>query len=67
MALSWAARRSGSLRLRLDQFRMAGPMTGRYFEDDRDAFRIDHDADAVRTRFEQHPLWPSSGSLGEGR
>lgn len=42
-------------------------MTGRYFEDDRDAFRIGHDADAVRTRFEQQPFWPSSGSLSEGR
>ena len=66
-ALSWAAHRTGSLRLRLDQFRMAGPMSGRYFDDDRDAFRIDHDADAVRTRFEQHPFWPASGSLSEGR
>jgi hypothetical protein len=66
-ALSWAAHRSGSLRLRLDQFRMAGPMTGRFLEDDRDAFRIGHDADAVRTRFEQQPSWPSSGSLSEGR
>ena len=71
VALSWAAHRSGSLRLRLDQFRMAGPMTGRYFSpdlaDDRDAFRIGHDADAVRTRFEQQPFWPSSGSLSQGR
>lgn len=66
-ALSWAAHRTGSLRLRLDQFRMAGPMSGRYFDDDRDAFRIDHDADAVRTRFERHPSWPASGSLSEGR
>ena len=41
-ALSWAAHRNGSLRLRLDQFRMAGPMSGRFFTpdpaDDRDAF-----------------------------
>jgi hypothetical protein len=66
-ALSWAAHRTGSLRLRLDQFRMAGPMSGRYFEDDRDAFRVDHDADAVRTRFEKQPFWPASGSLSEGR
>jgi len=66
-ALSWAAHRTGSLRLRLDQFRMAGPMSGRFFEDDRDALRVDHDIDAVRTRFEQHPFWPSSGSLSEGR
>jgi hypothetical protein len=66
-ALSWAAHRTGSLRLRLDQFRMAGPMSGRLFDDDRDTFRIDHDAEAVRTRFEQHPFWPTSGSLSEGR
>jgi hypothetical protein len=66
-ALSWAAHRTGSLRLRLDQFRMAGPMSGRFFEDDRDALRVDHDIDAVRTRFEQHPFWPASGSLSEGR
>jgi hypothetical protein len=66
-ALSWAAHRSGSLRLRIDQFRMAGPMSGRFFEDDRDAFRVGHDVDAVRTRFEQQPFWPSSGSLNERR
>ncbi len=68
VALSWAAHRTGSLRLRLDQFRMAGPMSGRFFGcDDRDAFRIDHDVDAVRTRFEKQPFWPGSGSLSEGR
>jgi hypothetical protein len=65
-ALSWLAHRSGSLRLRIDQFRMAGPMSGR-FEDDRDAYRVGHDVDAVRTRFEQQPSWPSSGALNEGR
>ena len=67
VTLSWAAHRTGSLRLRLDQFRMAGPMSGRFFEDDRDAFRIDHDADAVRTRFERQPAWPWSGSSSEAR
>jgi hypothetical protein len=66
-ALSWAAHRSGSLRLRIDQLRMAGPMSGRFFEDDRDAYRVGHDVDAVRTRFEKQPFWPSSGSLNEGR
>lgn len=66
-AFSWAAHRTGTLRLRLDQFRMAGPMSGRYFEDDRDAFRVDHDIEAVRTRFEQQPSWPVSGSLSERR
>ena len=63
VALSWAAHRSGSLRLRLDQFRMAGPMSGRLFTDDRDALRIDHDVDAVRTRFDRQ----GSASLSEGR
>jgi hypothetical protein len=42
-------------------------MSGRFFEDDRDAFRVGHDVDAVRTRFEQQPFWPSSGSLNERR
>ncbi len=41
--------------------------SGRYSVDDRDALRIDHDVDAIRTRFEQHPFWPTSGSLSEGR
>ena len=70
-ALMWAAHSTGSLRLRLDQFRMAGPMSGRFFSpdlaDDRDALRIDHDVDAVRTRFERHPAWPASGSSSEAR
>lgn len=65
--LAWAAHRSGALRLRIDQFRMAAPMAGRVFEDDRDISRIAHDLDAIRTRFEQHPAWPSSGALGERR
>jgi hypothetical protein len=66
-ALMWAAHSTGSLRLRLDQFRMAGPMSGRYFDDDRDTFRVEHDIDAVRTRFEQQPFWPTSGAMSEGR
>jgi hypothetical protein len=66
-ALMWAAHSTGSLRLRLDQFRMAGPMSGRYFEDDRDTFRVEHDIDAVRTRFEKQPFWPTSGAISEGR
>ena len=66
-AISWAAHRNGVLRLRLDQFRLAGPMSGRFFDDDRDAIRVDHDAEAVRTRFEQQPFWPASGALSEGR
>lgn len=67
VTLSWAAHRTGSLRMRLDQFRMAGPVSGRFFEGDRDVFRIGHDVDAVRTRFEKQPFWPASGSLSEGR
>jgi len=70
-AFSWAAHRTGSLRFRIDQFRMAGPMSGRFFNadsaDDRDLYRVDHDIEAVRTRFERHPSWPASGSLSEGR
>lgn len=66
-ALGWAARRSGVLRLRLDQFRMAAPMAGRLFTDDRDMARMEHDLDAIRTRFERQPAWPSSGAVGERR
>jgi hypothetical protein len=65
--LSWAAHRSGSLRMRVDQFRVAAPMVGRLFDDDRDAYRIEHDLDAVRTRFERNPVWPTSGAMGERR
>lgn len=66
-ALGWAAHRSGVLRLHLDQFRVSAPMMGRLFEDDRDFDRVTHDVDAIRTRFEQHPAWPSSGAVGERR
>ncbi len=65
--LSWAAHRSGSLRMRIDQFRVSAPMVGRLFDDDRDAYRIEHDLDAIRTRFEQNPVWPASGAMGERR
>ena len=33
-------------------------MMGRLFEDDRDGFRVAHDVDAIRTRFEKQPFWP---------
>lgn len=66
-ALTWAAHRSGVLRLHLDQFRVSAPMRGRLFEEDRDVLRVSHDLDAVRTRFEEHPVWPSSGVVGERR
>ena len=72
--LSWAAHRSGSLRLHLDQFRWSAPMTGRLFDDgrglsrfDRDSLRVQHDVDAIRTRFEEHPSWPLSSASGERR
>ncbi|AKK29671.1 hypothetical protein [Mycobacterium sp. EPa45] len=57
------------LRLRAGQFRVSAPMVGPLFVEggDADARRISHDLDAVRTRFEQHPSWPSSGVLGERR
>lgn len=67
-ALAWAARRSGSLRLNLDQFRLWAPMAG-WLDDpaDADARRIDHELDAIRMRFAEHPAWPCSGALGERR
>ena len=77
--LSWAANRSGALRLHLDQFRWSAPMAGRLFDDgrgvhgqqngwdDRDSLRVQHDVDAIRTRFEQHPAWPASTASGERR
>ena len=42
-ALTWAAHRTGVLRLHRDQFRIAAPFTGRMFEDDRDLGRVAHD------------------------
>jgi hypothetical protein len=66
-ALSWAAHRSSSLRMHIDQFRVSAPMMGRLFDDDRDSFRVEHDVDAIRTRFEQQPFWPASGAQGERR
>jgi len=66
-ALGWAAHRSGVARWHLDQFRVSAPMMGRLFDDDRDLYRVEHDLDAVRTRFEEHPAWPSSGAVGERR
>lgn len=35
--------------------------------DDRDWYRVEHDAEAARTRFEQNPTWPASGATGERR
>ncbi|KKF02124.1 hypothetical protein EUA04_21385 [Mycolicibacterium obuense] len=66
-ALTWAAHRTGVLRLHRDQFRIAAPFTGRLFEDDRDLGRVAHDVDAIRTRFESQPSWPRSSATGERR
>ena len=66
-ALALAAQRSETLRLHFDQFKVSAPMWGRLFDDDRDAYRIEHDVDAIRTRFEKQPFWPSSGATGERR
>jgi hypothetical protein len=64
--LTWAADRTGTLRLHLDQFRVAAPMVGRLF-DDREVVRAQHDIDAIRSRFERQPVWPSSTATGERR
>ncbi|KMO83514.1 MAG: hypothetical protein HZB45_14090 [Mycolicibacterium rufum] len=66
-ALTWAAHRSGVLRLHREQFRFAAPLAGRLFEDDRDLCRVAHDVDAIRTRFERQPSWPRSSATGERR
>ncbi|MFS0896538.1 hypothetical protein [Mycolicibacterium litorale] len=68
--LIWAAHRSGILRWNVDQFRVWAPMAGRFDsrgDEDRDSYRIQHDLDAIRTRFEEHPSWPGSGAVGERR
>jgi hypothetical protein len=67
VALALAAHRSETVRLHLDQFTVSAPMWGRLFDDDRDAYRIEHDVHAIRTRFEKQPSWPSSGATGERR
>jgi hypothetical protein len=71
LGLSWAARRTGILRLSLDQFRPAAPFLGRLVSSDnsldRDGLRAAHDLDAIRTRFEAQPSWPASSASGERR
>ncbi len=68
-AIATASYRDGTLRLNVGQFRPWAPMVGRLYDDDHDADarRVDHECDAIRTRFEKHPVWPSSGALGERR
>jgi hypothetical protein len=54
--LSWASHRNDAVRNHLvSQF------------GDPDWYRVQHDAEAARTRFEQAPFWPASGALGERR
>jgi hypothetical protein len=70
-AIASVSHRDGTLRLHAGQFRVSAPLVGHLFDDgtgrDADERRINHDLDAIRTRFEQHPVWPSSGVLGERR
>jgi len=56
VALSWSAHRRRPMRTYL-----AG------VAEDRDDYRVEHDLDAIRTRFERSPLWPASGAKGERR
>jgi hypothetical protein len=56
------------LRRYLDETRYTTAMVSRLLEDrDADYRRIDHDLDAVRTRFESHPAWPGSGARADSR
>ena len=57
VALGWAAHRSDGIR------RGRGRLSG----DSSDAIRMEHILDAIRTRFERQPAWPTSGVLGERR
>ncbi len=57
VALSWTAHRSDGIR--------GG--RGRLSGDSSDAIRVEHELDAIRTRFEPQPAWPTSGVLGERR
>jgi hypothetical protein len=56
VALSWAADRRHP-----EHAYLAG------VADDPDWYRIQHDADAARTRFERTPAWPVSGASSERR
>ncbi len=65
------AYRQDKLRFRLDQFRPAAPFAGRLAGSgnavDRDGLRAMHDLEAIRTRFERQPAWPTSSASGERR
>jgi hypothetical protein len=67
-ALASRSRGNGSLRWYLDQYRFTTPMVGRLLEGrDADTRRMGHDLDAIRTRFEQQPAWPTSGARADSR
>ncbi|MET0475689.1 MAG: hypothetical protein ABW001_13750 [Mycobacterium sp.] len=54
--LSWASHRNDTVRASLlNEF------------GDPDHYRVWHDVDATRTRFERTPSWPASGATGERR
>lgn len=54
--LSWASHRHDAVRASLiNEF------------GDPDYYRVRHDAEAARTRFEHNPTWPASGVKGERR
>jgi hypothetical protein len=58
--LSWSSHRGQATRTYLQGLADSAA-------DDPDWYRIQHDADAARTRFEQTPTWPVSGVRGERR
>ena len=62
-AVGWAAQRGNVLRFRLDLFDLAFGVNQR----DYDTYRAGLDLDAIRSRFEHQPAWPSAGVLGERR
>ncbi|WP_328361722.1 hypothetical protein OG976_10860 [Mycobacterium sp. NBC_00419] len=68
-AVAVVSHRDGTLGWHGADFMVAAPLVGRLYHDDHDADarRINHDLDAIRTRFEEHPVWPSPGVLGERR
>ncbi|WKG02957.1 hypothetical protein [Mycolicibacterium sp. HK-90] len=55
-AVSWAAHRDGTLRFRMD-----------LFAPDYESYRAGHELDAIRTRFERQPFWPTAGASGDHR
>lgn len=56
------------LRRYLDEIRFTTPMVARLLEErDADGRRLDRELDAIRTRFEQAPTWPTSGRRADNR